>query len=401
MQPNDFFRRVEIPQGWGAPGPVERLEFERDFVARLRKGPLEGTADRDAAEGLGLLIHSELEECGTSGHQRLDDEEIAGALRAFKAVMRRLGLEFNPPFRDFRSFHGYWSGEGMSGLGGWAARRGYLNKLFAPVWEQLDALDAASEAPTGFRGVNGEPRNIIFASKGPKPEIVLSQVMDGAIDIVEHADQCLIYNRPLSDAGLTWGELVDWWRHEHGLNHAEERDVAVSLYERLKASLGSEAERHMFYAFASRYSEAGGRAQPALLPQVYLHFDPLTERQRQMLNKPRRLARERMDFLLLLPGGVRIVIEVDGKHHYAREVPPGSDQWQVAPDLYSEMVAEDRVLRLKGYEVFRFGGQEILQSKGDLTFIRRFFSDLEARFWGTSAASDLGGPQGGQRGAVR
>ncbi|MFF9410414.1 hypothetical protein ACF1B0_33540 [Streptomyces anandii] len=88
----------------------------------------------------------------------------------------------------------------------------------------------------------------------------------------------------------------------------------------------------------------GGRAQPPLLPQAYLHFDPFTERQRQILNKPRRLARECMDFLLLLPGGVRIVIEVDGKYHYAREVPPCSDQWQVAPDLYedSDLVGEFR-----------------------------------------------------------
>lgn len=98
-------------------------------------------------------------------------------------------------------------------------------------------------------------------------------------------------------------------------------------------------------------------SQPALLPQVYVHFDPLTRRHREILSKPRRLARERMDFLLLLPGGVRIVIEVDGKHHYAREVPKGSGCWVAAPDLYSEMVAEDRALRLKGYEVFRFGAR--------------------------------------------
>ncbi|MCW7991362.1 hypothetical protein XF35_40740, partial [Streptomyces platensis subsp. clarensis] len=110
-----------------------------------------------------------------------------------------------------------------------------------------------------------------------------------------------------------------------------------------------------------------------------------TERQRRALNKPRRLARKRMDFLLLLPGGVRIVIEVDGKHHYAREVPPGSGDWEAAADLYSEMVAEDRALRLKGYEVFRFGGREILEAKNDLAFIRRFFSDLEARFWPPTA----------------
>lgn len=42
--------------------------------------------------------------------------------------------------------------------------------------------------------------------------------------------------------------------------------------------------------------------------------------------------RERMDFLLLLPHGVRIVLEVDGKQHYA--------EGDIAsPKLYSEMVS--------------------------------------------------------------
>jgi hypothetical protein len=43
--------------------------------------------------------------------------------------------------------------------------------------------------------------------------------------------------------------------------------------------------------------------------------------------------RERMDFLLLLPRGERIVLEVDGKQHYAQ-----GDT--ASPRLYSEMVSE-------------------------------------------------------------
>ncbi|MGQ4484340.1 hypothetical protein ACN6LM_002669 [Streptomyces sp. SAS_281] len=385
MKASDFFRTVVTGTGgWGEPLTVN--EFEIELVERLRRGALEGTSDCDAADGLATLVHTELEHCGTDSGHRLDEEEIAAAIRCLKAILRRLGIPFNPPFRDFRGFHGYWSAQGMSGGGGWAARRGYLNTLFSPVWLALDELDVAEAEAHGFRGVNGEPRNIIFASTGPKPAIVMSQVIDGAIEIVEHEDNCLIYDRPLTEDGLTWGQLVDWWRERNRMGEADDRTVARSLYEQLKASLASDAERYVFHAFGSRYAGPNARQQPALLPQVYLHFDPLTERQRRALNKPRRLARERMDFLLLLPGGVRIVIEVDGKHHYAREVPPGSGNWEVAADLYSEMVAEDRALRLKGYEVFRFGGREILEAKNDLTFIRRFFADLEARFWPPSAA---------------
>jgi hypothetical protein len=58
-----------------------------------------------------------------------------------------------------------------------------------------------------------------------------------------------------------------------------------------------------------------------------------------------------MDFLLLLDGNVRVVIEVDGVQHYATRE-------RASPELYGEMVAEDRLLRLLGYELYRFGGAE-------------------------------------------
>jgi very-short-patch-repair endonuclease len=107
-----------------------------------------------------------------------------------------------------------------------------------------------------------------------------------------------------------------------------------------------------------------------LLPQVYLHYDPLTQAQRG--GQPSVLARERMDFLLLFPGRVRVVIEVDGQQHYAE----GN---RASPRLYSEMVAEDRRLRLRGYEVYRFGGYE-LGRDGAADMLRTFFNELLAKY---------------------
>jgi hypothetical protein len=52
-----------------------------------------------------------------------------------------------------------------------------------------------------------------------------------------------------------------------------------------------------------------------------------------------------MDFLLLLPNDVRVVIEIDGKEHYAN-----GDL--ACPKKYSEMVNTDRLLKLDGYQVF-------------------------------------------------
>jgi very-short-patch-repair endonuclease len=76
-----------------------------------------------------------------------------------------------------------------------------------------------------------------------------------------------------------------------------------------------------------------------------------------------------MDFLLLLSPHERVVIEVDGKQHYA--------EGDVAsPGLYAEMVAADRDLRLLGYEVYRFGGAEFSKDRvGNVldVFFRRLF----------------------------
>lgn len=58
-----------------------------------------------------------------------------------------------------------------------------------------------------------------------------------------------------------------------------------------------------------------------------------------------------MDFLLLLAGGVRVVVEVDGKQHY-------SDGDRPSPKVYARTVEGDRRLRLAGYEVYRFAGYE-------------------------------------------
>jgi hypothetical protein len=48
-----------------------------------------------------------------------------------------------------------------------------------------------------------------------------------------------------------------------------------------------------------------------------------------------------------------VVLEVDGKQHYAN-----GDT--ASPALYSQMVSEDRRLRLAGYEVYRFGETELI-----------------------------------------
>ena len=108
---------------------------------------------------------------------------------------------------------------------------------------------------------------------------------------------------------------------------------------------------------------------PALLPEVWLHWDPRTVKERG----PEALLRFRMDFLLLLPQGVRVVIEVDGKHHYA-DVNGSADVQR-----YARMVKADRELKLAGYEVFRFGAAE-LQVPTAKADVKTFFEALFKRY---------------------
>jgi very-short-patch-repair endonuclease len=79
-----------------------------------------------------------------------------------------------------------------------------------------------------------------------------------------------------------------------------------------------------------------------------------------------------MDFLVLLPNRARAVLEVDGMHHYA------SDH-RADPARYGAMVAEDRRLRLAGYEVFRFGGHELQPQRGAAELVEEFVGRLLSR----------------------
>ncbi|MFJ9760444.1 hypothetical protein [Streptomyces sp. NPDC101149] len=379
MKAADFFYPQQDPD-WlmnGDPWDAWREVLDVKLVEQVKRGNLHGITNLDAAQGIAQLAHRELLHYGQDKSQvSLDNDEITEVLSALRAVLRRLGIEFKVPFRDFNGFHAYWSQHGMGHS--WAARRGYMSELFGPLWERLDALEDAQSASAGYRGVDGQMQNIIFASTGFKPEMVMRDAINNVVEIVEHGDSCLVYDRPLTDTGLTWGEAVAWWRDKQGLGQADDRAVGHDLYRRLRASMKdngqeNQAEVLLFNTYCERYGGEEGMKRPALLPQVYLHYDPLTRKQRQKLHKGDRLKRERMDFLLMWPGRARVVIEVDGKQHYA-------EGKTASPRLYAEMVAEDRALRLKGYEVYRFGGYELTGNPDAPAMLRQFFNDLEALY---------------------
>ena len=219
---------------------------------------------------------------------------------------------------------------------------------------------------SGRAGVAGAPKNIIFASDGPKPDIVLVDAVNNDIRIVRNAEHCLVYDQPINpDAGMSFQMLVDWWAMSRP--RVDGTKPENDLHRRLLQGQ-NDPERAVFNGYAAVLA-LHGFALPALIPQVYLHYDPETVTRRAMTSGA-VLERQRMDFLMLLPGRHRVVVELDGCHHYA------TADGTASPRLYAEMMVEDRRLRLAGYEVFRFGGHEFVDLDAGKRLATAFFTEL-------------------------
>jgi very-short-patch-repair endonuclease len=229
-------------------------------------------------------------------------------------------------------------------------------------------------------GIGRQFKNLIFAADGPKPEIVLSDAVSNDIEIVKNAEYCLVYDRPIKRHGLLWSELIDWWRNiNQGVfpKTVETIDIERKLYARLRKSLGSKEEELIYKTYFKYFRQELTEKLPALIPQVYLHYDPYTLRQRQF-SGDKQLPRQRMDFLLLLSDQYRIVIEVDGMQHYS-EIDTDSQKYVASSKLYAEMVSEDRKLRLADYEVYRFGVSELKEINAE-NLIYSFFRQLFEKY---------------------
>ncbi|MGY8829777.1 MAG: AbiJ-related protein [Pseudomonadales bacterium] len=208
-----------------------------------------------------------------------------------------------------------------------------------------DAFLTATLATIGSRK-QSSPKNLIFAST-KKPDLRLGNALDNDIEVMSDPTDVLIYDRPIASSGLLWRDLQTWYSQTYDI---EESQAKSRLYRRLKACLpkSSPPQELAFESFFKAFTTAIPEL-PALLPEVWFHWDPQTISQRGK----EALLRSRMDFLLLLPGGVRVVIEIDGKHHYS------DPEGLASPKRYAEMMMADRVLRLAGYEVYRFGAHEL------------------------------------------
>lgn len=121
--------------------PMAPARLDVDLVNAVLTNQDFGCTDVEAGSALVRLAHDELESYGTDGAVRTDDGEIRLMLRASKAVLGRLGIEWELPFRDFKGFRTYWMAN--DGYGSWQARRDILVGLFDPIHVQLSDMEDA------------------------------------------------------------------------------------------------------------------------------------------------------------------------------------------------------------------------------------------------------------------
>lgn len=187
----------------------------------------------------------------------------------------------------------------------------------------------------------GGVMNIIFAANGPKPDIIISDAIENKIEIVGNKEYCLVYDLEIQNNNLTWEDLNKWWI----------RDNKTLLSKRLLEIYSEDAiEKRFLNEYLIFCSKKDILKYPALVPEVYIHYDPKTIKELDVIGKEKRLVHQRMDFLMLI-NGHRIVIELDGKQHYSEDDKP-------SPKKYADLVEYDRKMKLLGYDVYRFGGFE-------------------------------------------
>lgn len=228
------------------------------------------------------------------------------------------------------------------------------------------------------RGVGNEVKNIIFAGIGGKPDIVLDDSLSNTIKIIDNGVDCLVYNQIVPSDGLKWKELVMWWsnKDEYDENNADK------LFDRLIKSMDSNPEKNFMWVYYQCFIKGKSNPDlPALIPQVYCHYDPKSA----VMRKGTVYVHQRMDFLMLFSDKERVVIEIDGMQHFSDE-----QEFEVLLDKkvdkvrkniasskkYAEMVEDDRKLKLYGYNVFRFGGYEFMQEQHPKSKIMHFFDRL-------------------------
>lgn len=134
MRIDDFF--LEAPDT-GSPWDLQEPELDIELLTQLAQGTASDANPLESALSLTRFVREEFEAYGTSkAGLRMSQDDATAALKTLRLVLKRQGIDFKPPWRDFSSFHNHWVAEGA--YGNWQARRDIIEKWFRPVQDVLE-----------------------------------------------------------------------------------------------------------------------------------------------------------------------------------------------------------------------------------------------------------------------
>ena len=156
-----FLKETETPNPWGGTPSIGPDRVDVELFDQLRRGRLPEISEEDAAEDLLTFVFDDLTAFGTGGGQFMTNDEMRRAIGRLNAVMKRIGVQLEIPFRDFNSFKAYWLRN--DGHNSWQARREILDGIFSgPLAKVMAVRDRSLAAtlvePISPHAVTGWPR---------------------------------------------------------------------------------------------------------------------------------------------------------------------------------------------------------------------------------------------------
>jgi hypothetical protein len=152
VRSDDFFEEVR-----GGPWGGNQVVFRTDYVESFILDGTAGVSDLEVGIPLAELVHQNLVAFGTGGGEDVPSGGIRVALRALKAVLDRLGVPHDIPWRDYDSFKAFWIKNGAAGTGGYAARRAILLEIFEPIHAELERLQGQALSSSLAEPISSRP----------------------------------------------------------------------------------------------------------------------------------------------------------------------------------------------------------------------------------------------------
>lgn len=199
---------------------------------------------------------------------------------------------------------------------------------------------------------------IVFATE-IKPDIVVKNVLKKEIE-VRGSGSGLVYMANTGKNPILWKDVLKWYEDEFH-DSLDGFSAKESLKSKLLLSLSKASPPEAIFFNAYCEATIDQYNSLALFPQVWMQYDTRSASDRGGVSA---FKHQRMDFMLFLKKGKTLILEIDGRDHYANKLIPKPkeckyDVYIADPDKYAEMMNEDRKMRFNGYEVLRYGAKMI------------------------------------------